>query len=62
MIQVNVTTNPDGFMQINVEGHAQTDICAVISTLLQSKVRFMQELSRDFPDQIQVKVNGGVEH
>lgn len=59
MINVTVNTNPDGFMTVTVEGHASTDICAVVSTLMQSKVRFMQELAIQYPDEIQVKINGG---
>lgn len=61
MINVNVQTNPDGFMTIQVEGHAESNICAAVSTLLQSNVRFLQELALQFPEHIQVKVNGGTQ-
>lgn len=62
MIKVNVKTNEDGFMNINVEGHAESSICASVSTLLQSNVRFLQELSRQFPDQIKVEVHNNEKH
>ena len=55
MIQVEVTSHDDGFMNINVKGHAKSNICASVSTLLQSNIRFMQELEIQYPDQIQVK-------
>lgn len=61
MINVNVQTNPDGFMTIQVEGHAESNICAAVSTLLQSNVRFLQELALQFPEHVQVKVNGGTQ-
>lgn len=60
-INVNVETNPDGFMTIQVEGHAESTICAAVSTLLQSQVRFLQELSQAYPDEIKIKVNGGTQ-
>ena len=60
-INVNVETNPDGFMTIQVEGHAESTICASVSTLLQSQVRFLQELSQAYPDEIKIKVNGGTQ-
>lgn len=55
-INVEVQTNKDGFMNIQVEGHAQSDICSSVSTLLQSQVRYLQELSQQFPDQITIRV------
>lgn len=58
MIKVDVETNADGFMSITVKGHAESTVCASVSTLLQSKVRFLQELSMQFPDQIRVNVKG----
>lgn len=61
MINVEVETNPDGFMTIKVDGHADSTICAAVSTLLQSNVRFLQELSMQFPEEIQIKVNGGTQ-
>lgn len=56
MITVNVKTNEDGFMNIQVNGHADSRICASVSTLLQSNVRFMQELSMQYPNEIKVEV------
>lgn len=59
MIKVEVTTNDDGFMNIKVDGHADSRICASVSTLLQSNVRFMQELSKQYPDEIQISIKEG---
>lgn len=56
MIRVEVQTNDDGFMNIQVEGHSKTDICAAVSTLLQSNVRFLQELAKQFPEEVQVRI------
>lgn len=56
MIKVDVKTNPDGFMNIDVKGHAKSEICASVSTLLQSNVRFLEELQMQFPDELQVSV------
>lgn len=44
-------------MNIEVDGHADPQLCASVSTLLQSNVRFLQELSRQYPDQITVEVD-----
>lgn len=59
MIYVHVETNKDGFMTVEVNGHADSRICASVSTLMQSQVRFMQELSKQYPEDIQVTINGG---
>lgn len=61
MIKVEVQTNEDGFMTIKAEGHADPRLCASVSTLLQSNVRFMQELALQYPQEIQVKINGGTQ-
>lgn len=56
MIDVKVKTNPDGFMEIKVEGHARSNVCASVSTLLQSQVRFLQELAQHYPQDLKVEV------
>jgi len=58
MIKIEVETTADGFMKIHAEGHAHTDICAAVSTALQTNVMFLQSLAMQFPDQIQVNVKG----
>lgn len=58
MINVYVETNKDGFMNVEVMGHADSRICASVSTLMQSNVRFMQELARQYPEEVQVNING----
>lgn len=58
MIRIEVETNADGFMKIKAEGHTSTDICAAVSTSLQSNVLFLQSLAMQFPDQIQITVKG----
>ena len=55
-IHVDVVSNKDGNMTISVDGHSTSDICSSVSTLLQSQVRFMQDLAEQFPDQIKVRV------
>lgn len=59
MISIKVQTNEDGFMTIHAEGHAKSEICASVSTILQSNVRFLQELSTQYPNELQIKINGG---
>lgn len=56
MIKVTVKSKADGFIDIKADGHASPVICASTSTVLQTCVRFLQELSQQFPDQINVEV------
>jgi len=54
--KIEVTTDSDGYMKIEASGHTNSVICASVSTLLQSSVRFLQELSEQYPDQLQVVI------
>lgn len=56
MIHVKVTTNDDGFLTLEAKGHGKSTLCASVSTLLQSQVRYLQELAQQFPDDVQVRV------
>ncbi|MBT2661939.1 ribosomal-processing cysteine protease Prp [Bacillus sp. ISL-45] len=56
MTKVTVTVGEDGYMKIETDGHAQSVVCASVSTLLQSSVRFLQELSQQYPDDLQVTI------
>lgn len=58
MIKIEVETKADGFMKITAEGHTDTDICAAVSTALQTNVMFLQTLAMQYPNQIQVNVKG----
>lgn len=60
-INVTVIQTPSGYMKIEVEGHAETDICAAVSTAVQSNALFLQELARQYPEHINFKIkNEGV--
>ena len=54
MTQIEVTFDDDGYMKIEAKGHTQSVVCASVSTLLQSSVRFMQELATQYPEDLQV--------
>lgn len=56
MTEVEVTYDDDGYMKIEAKGHTQSVVCASVSTLLQSSVRFMQELAAQYPDDLQVTI------
>ncbi|OHX39225.1 ribosomal-processing cysteine protease Prp [Cytobacillus oceanisediminis] len=56
MIDIQVTSGEDGHMKIEAKGHAQSAVCASVSTLLQSSVRFLQELSAQYPEDIKISV------
>ena len=56
MIKIEVSTNPDGFMNIKAQGHADPRICASVSTLLQSSVRYLQELEQHFPEELEINI------
>lgn len=56
MTEITVRTNDDGFISIEAKGHTQSDVCASVSTLMQSSVRFLQELSEQFPDDLKVTI------
>ncbi|MBT2680045.1 ribosomal-processing cysteine protease Prp [Bacillus sp. ISL-35] len=43
-------------MKIEAAGHAQSVVCAAVSTSLQTSVRFLQELSEQFPEDLQVTI------
>lgn len=54
MIKVTVESKDDGYMKIEVEGHARPAVCASVSTLLQSQIRYLQELQKQFPYDLEV--------
>lgn len=57
MTNIKVITSDDGYMKIEADEHSKNPIvCASISTLLQSHVRFLQELSVQYPNDIKVEV------
>lgn len=56
MTQITVTVGDDGYMNIEAKGHTESIVCASVSTLLQSSVRFLQELSDQYPEALQVVV------
>ncbi len=56
MTQIEVTVDDDGYMKIEAKGHTKSVVCASVSTLLQSSVRFLQELSTQYPEDLQVSI------
>ncbi|RUL56471.1 ribosomal-processing cysteine protease Prp [Lysinibacillus antri] len=56
MTEITVTTNPDGYLKIEAKGHTQSTVCAAVSTLLQSSVRYLQDLEEQFPHDLSVKI------
>lgn len=56
MTEITVTTSNDGYINIEAKGHTQSVVCASISTLLQSSVRYLQELEQQFPNNLKVKI------
>lgn len=56
MTKIQVTVGEDGHMIIEATGHAQSVVCASVSTLLQSSVRFLQELSEQYPEDLQISI------
>ncbi|WP_342488545.1 ribosomal-processing cysteine protease Prp [Cytobacillus sp. FSL W7-1323] len=56
MTQIEVTVDNDGYMKIEANGHTKSVVCASVSTLLQSSVRFLQELSQQYPDDLIVNI------
>ncbi|MFE4523961.1 ribosomal-processing cysteine protease Prp [Cytobacillus firmus] len=59
MTKVTVVVGNDGYMKIEAVGHTESVVCASVSTLLQSSVRFLQELSEQYPEALQVKILDG---
>lgn len=43
-------------MKIEAEGHTDSKVCAAVSTLLQSSVRFLQDLEEQFPHELSVQI------
>ncbi|MBG9549761.1 ribosomal-processing cysteine protease Prp [Cytobacillus firmus] len=56
MIEIQVTSGEDGYMKIEAKGHGQSVVCASVSTLLQSSVRFLQDLSAQYPEDVRVTI------
>lgn len=56
MTQITITVGNDGYMNIEAKGHTESIVCASVSTLLQSSVRFLQELSEQYPESLHVVV------
>lgn len=56
MTEIEVTFDDNGYMKIEAKGHTQSVVCASVSTLLQSSVRFLQELSMQYPNELRVSV------
>lgn len=59
MTKITVTVGNDGYMKIETVGHTESIVCASVSTLLQSSVRFLQELSMQYPEALQVIIRDG---
>lgn len=58
MIDIKVVSNEDGFIQIQVSGHTDTDICAAVSSAMQANVYHLQHLALQFPDKIKFTGEG----
>jgi uncharacterized protein YsxB (DUF464 family) len=43
-------------MKIEASGHTQSVVCAAVSTLLQSSVRFLVDLADQYPDALKVTI------
>lgn len=56
MTNIEVTVGKDGYMKIEAKGHTESIVCASVSTLLQSSVRYLQELSEQYPEALKVSV------
>lgn len=56
MTEITVKTNDDGYISIEAKGHTKSVVCASVSTLLQSSVRFLQELSMQYPEDLKVTI------
>lgn len=56
MTKVEVTVDQDGYIKIEAVGHTESIVCASVSTLLQSSVRFLQELSEQYPEDLQITI------
>ncbi|MGX2958037.1 ribosomal-processing cysteine protease Prp [Peribacillus sp. JNUCC 23] len=56
MTNIEVTVGKDGYMKIEATGHTESIVCASVSTLLQSSIRFLQELSDQYPGDLQVSI------
>lgn len=56
MTEIEVTVGEDGYMKIEAKGHTKSIVCASVSTLLQSSVRFLQDLSEQFPDDLKITI------
>lgn len=56
MTEIIVKTNPDGYLTIEAKGHTKSVVCAAVSTLLQSSIRYLQELEEQFPNDLKVKI------
>ncbi|MDA6082817.1 ribosomal-processing cysteine protease Prp [Escherichia coli] len=54
MTKIEVVVGEEGYMSIKAEGHTERVVCASVSTLLQSSVRYLQELSLQYPEALQV--------
>lgn len=56
MTKIEVTTDNNGYMNIEAKGHTQSIVCASVSTALQSNIRFLQELAKQYPNELKVIV------
>jgi uncharacterized protein YsxB (DUF464 family) len=56
MTEIEVTFDDDGYMKIEATGHTRSVVCASVSTLLQSSVRFLQDLSEQYPEDLRVTI------
>lgn len=56
MIRVDIKSNEDGFIDMQIKGHASSSLCSAISALTQSSVNYMVDLSKKYPEEIKVKI------
>lgn len=56
MTEIKVVTSDDGYMKIEASGHTKSVVCAAVSTLLQSSVRFLVDLADQYPEALKVTI------
>lgn len=56
MIKVEIESNEDGYMRIEVKGHGNPLVCSAVSATMQSAAMYLERMAREYSEDMEVAV------
>lgn len=56
MIKVEIETDNDGFMRIEVKGHGNPLVCAAVSATMQSAAMYLERMAQEYDEDMVVTI------